>query len=377
MHDPRNDPERPLIEGEISDRQLRSWMAFQGERDLEQRVWYAKAGILPISGGGEVALRKTQAALEVTRGLDLAATRKVYSLGMPTYNPNFQVPEEDRGTFIRQYRSTLGTATAAFPQSGGATYEDLPWWCQLWLKGGVTGVLSAATVYTYTFVPSPSTDDLKSATFEWGDETQEWDLNFGMVDTFDITGALDSFWHFDAGVICSTMNPGTFTGALSDRTVEDINTYLTKMSIGAAGAVPSSYMTGRFIGFKLSGKNNLNRKWFADGTAPVIGGIGRGKREYSLEATFEGNAATVTERAVFAAGTNRVARITATGSIIAGSTGSVTRSADIIMPGKWSAFVVGNRETNTIFTGTMMAEYDTTLAYDVSVAIANGLVTLP
>jgi len=38
-------------------------------------------------------------------------------------------------------------------------------------------VLSAVTVYTYTHVPTPGTDDLKSATFEWGDDTQEFDMN--------------------------------------------------------------------------------------------------------------------------------------------------------------------------------------------------------
>jgi hypothetical protein len=377
MHDPRNDPQRPLIEGGISARQLRAWVAYQGLRDLEQRVWLARNGVLPFSGGGEVTLRKTQAALETTRGTDLAATRKVYTKGQMTKDLNFQVPEEDRGTFIKQYRSTLGVAIAAFPQTGGATYEDLPWWCQLWLKGGVTGVLSNVAVYTYTFVPTPGTDDIKSATFEWGDDTQAFQMNFGMVDTFDITGALDSFWHLDIGVIGANMDTTTFTGALSDRTTEDINTYLTKLALGAAGAVPSSYMTGRFISFKLSGKNNLNRKWFADGTSPAIGGMGRGKREFTLEVTMEGNAATITERGVWEAGTNRVARVTATGSNIPASSPTTAKSADIIVPGKWSAYVVGERETNTIFTGTLMSEYDGTLTYDISVAIANALATLP
>lgn len=377
MHDLIRNPERPLIEGGINAKQLRAWMAYQGMRDLEQRLWLARRGLMPITGGGEVTLRKTQAAIESTRGTDLAATRKVYSLGHMFKDPNFQVPEEDRGTFIKQYRSSLGTIACTFPQSGGVTYEDLPWWCQGWLKGGVTGVLSNTTVYTYTFVPSPSTDDIKSYTFEWGDDTQAFQMNYGMVDTFDITGSLDSFWHFDAGVIGADMTTTTFTGALSDRTCEDVNTYLTKMAIGNAAAVPSSYMTGRFIGFKLSGKNNLARKYFADGTSAAIGGMGRGKREFMLESTFEGNAATITERGLFESATSRVARITASGTNIAGASPTTAKSVDIVIPGKWSAYVVGERETNTIFTGTLMAEYDATLTYDISLAVANALVTLP
>lgn len=286
-------------------------------------------------------------------------------------------PAEDRGTFINNYRSSLGVVRASLPLTGGCSYEDLPWWFQLALKGGVTGVLSAVTAYTYTFVPTAGTDDLKTATFEWGDDTQAFDMNRGMVDTFEITAELNSFWSFSVGIIGTDMKTTTFTGALGDRTVEDVNTYLTKLAIGAAGAVPSSYMTGRFIKFKLSINNHLSRKFFADGVAPTIGGIGRGKREFNLELTFEGNAATITERGVWEAGTNRVARITATGSAIAGSTGPVNRTVDIVFPGKWSAYVVGERDTNTTFTATMRNEYDSALAYDLSAAVTNGLVTLP
>lgn len=326
---------------------------------------------------GEVALRKIQAALEVTRGTDLPATRKVYATGHMEKNIDLIAPAEDRGTFVSNYRSVLGVVTSAIPLEGGVSFEDLPWWLQMALKGGVTGVLSATSVYTYTFVPSTTTDDLKSATFEWGDDTQAFESNFTMVDTMEITGALNSFWTFSVGLIGTDMKTTTFTGALGDRTVEDVNTYLTKLAIGAAGAVPSSYMTGRFIGFKLSINNHLARKYFADGAAPTIGGMGRGKREFTLEITFEGNAATVTERGVWEAGTNRVARITASGSNIASSAPPTNRSVDIVFPGKWQAFAVGERDTNTIFTATMRNEYDTALAYDLSVAVANALVTLP
>lgn len=326
---------------------------------------------------GEVALRKLQAALEVTRGLDLPATRKVYATGHMEKNIDLIAPMEDRGTFISNYRSSLGVVTSSLPLDGGVSFEDLPWWLQMALKGGVAGVLRAVTAYDYTFVPTPGTDDLKSATFEWGDDTQAFQSNYCMVDTMEITGVLNSFWTFSVGIIGTDMATTTFTGALGDRTVEDVNMYLTKLAIGAAGSVPSSYMTGRFIGFKLSINNNLARKYFADGVAPTLGGIGRGKREFTLEITFEGNAATVTERGVWEAGTNRVARITATGSAIAGSTGPVLRTVDIVFPGKWSAFAVGERDTNTIFVATMRNEYDAALAYDLSVVATNALVTLP
>ena len=286
-------------------------------------------------------------------------------------------PDEDRGTFIKNYRSSLGKVESSFPLTGGCSYEDLAWWLQLALKGGVTGVLSNVAAYTYTFVPSPSTDDLKSATFEWGDETQAFQMNYGMVNSFEISGTTDSNWSFSAEIIGTDMAATTFTGSLADRSVEDISTYLTKLAIGATGAVPATYMTGRFIGFKLSIKNALSRKYFADGVAPTLGGMGRGKREIMLEVTMEGNGATVAERAVWEAGTKRVARITATGSAISGASPATNKTADIIVAGKWDAFSVGARDTNTIFVGQLVAEYDTVLGYELSAAVTNGLITLP
>jgi hypothetical protein len=326
---------------------------------------------------GEVALRRWQAAIEATRGVDLPATRRVYVTGHMEKDIALIAPAEDRGTWISNYRSTQGVITATLPVEGGASYEDLPWWFQFALKGGVTGAVRGVTAYDYIFVPTPATDDLKSGTFEFGDDTQAYHSNFCMVDTMEIVGALNSYWTMSIGLIGTDMVTDTFTAALPDRTVEDVNTYLTKLAIGAAGAVPSSYMTGRFIGFKLSINNHLSRKYFADGTAPTLGGMGRGKREFTLEITFEGNAATITERGVWEAGTSRVARITATGSAIAGSTGPVLRTVDIIFPGKWQAFVIGERETNTIFTATLRNEFDSALNYDLSATATNALATLP
>jgi hypothetical protein len=326
---------------------------------------------------GEVALRRWQAALESARGTDLPATRRVYASGHMMKAIDLIEPNEDRGTFINNYRSSQGVVKAEIPLTGGVSYEDIAWWFELALKGGVVGVVRGVTAYDYTFVPTPATDDLKSATFEFGDDTQAYHSNYCMVDTMEITGALNSFWSFKVGLIGTDMVTDTFTGALSDRTVEDVNTYLTKLAVGAAGAVPSSYMTGRFIGFTLSINNNLSRKYFADGVAPTLGGMGRGKREYNLETTFEGNAATITERGVWEAGTNRVARITATGSAIAGSTGPIYRTVDIVFPGKWQAFQISERDTNTTFVAKMRNEYDATLTYDLSAVVTNGLVTLP
>ncbi len=98
--------------------------------------------------------------------------------------------------------------------------------------------------------------------------------------------------------------------------------------------------------------------------------------EELTEMTFEGNAATITERGVWEAGTKRVARITAEGTVITGSTGSIKKTVDIVLPGVWDAYEIGDRDTNTVFVATLMSEYDVTLAHDFSATVTNGLSTL-
>lgn len=327
---------------------------------------------------GERILVKHQAAIESTRGTDLAATRKVYGKGIwdedvATIRPD----NEERGVFVRHYRSQPGLITAMLPFEGTVTFEDLPWWLQCALKGGVTGVLSATSVYTYTFVPTQATDDLKSLTFETGDDTQAWEAHFGMVDSFEITAVLGQPLKFSAKLLLDDWTTATFTGSISDRVTEDALAHLGKIAIGNAGAVPSSYITGRLVEMKFGIENALAPKFFQDGAGQKFTGMGRGSRLFYMEPVFEGNAATITERANYDSKTARVLRWTVTGSNIAASSPTTPKTIDIVLPGIWTSYKSAERDTNTTFAGRLEAQYDSTLGYDVSVAIANALVTLP
>lgn len=369
---------RPLIRETLDERQIRAWVAWQGLKDAELRAHLAQRRLFPVSGSGEMTLRKTQAGLEATKGTSVAATRKVYGRGTMTKKVDpIRPADEDRGTFTDNFRSQPGLIEAAFPFAGSVTYEDLPWWAQMWLKGGVTGVLRNVAAYDYTHTPSEAADDLKAATFEWGDETQAFEGAFGMVDTFEISAAVAEAWRFAAGIFIDDMAKTTFTGAIGDRTVEDVLMRTSKLALGAAGALPSSYMTGRFIGFRLASQNALERKYFADGgVSQKYTGMGRGKRHFELEVTFEGNSATIAERDVWEAGTARVARILAEGSEIATSSPATKRTVDLAIAGKWTAFPVGERGPNTVFTAMLEGEYDATLGYVLRLLTTNALSAL-
>lgn len=327
---------------------------------------------------GEVILRRTQAVLEAVRGTQLAATRRVYGKGLMTDKTNIIRPtNEQRGSLDMYFRSQAGQIQDTFPYDGTVTYEDLAWWFQMALKGAVTGALRNTAAYDYIFVPTQATDDLKSATIEWGDDTQAWKSGFAMVDTFDIVAVYGQGLTFKAGIMTDDWATATFTGALSDRTTEDALAQFSKLAIGAAGAVPSSYLTGRLIGWTFSVKNHLTPKYFMDGAGQKFTGMGRGAREYALQMTQEGNAATITERANFDSNTPRVVRITVTGTNIATSSPPTAKTIDLVLAGIWTAYDPGDNNTNTIFTGTLEGQYDTALAYVTSATVTNGLVTLP
>jgi len=327
---------------------------------------------------GEVVLIKHQAGLESTRGTQVAATRKVYGTGMWDETvPPIWTEDEDRQSFDAHFRSQPGLIQSGMQLDAAATYEDVPWWCQLALKGGVTGVLSNTSVYTYTFVPTQATDDLKTATIETGDDTQAWKAGFVMVDELELSAALGEAIKLRVKLIADDFATATFTGALSDRVLEDAVTHLSKVAIGNAGAVPSSYLTGRLIGWTFKVQNMLKPKFFADGGGAKYTGMGRARRKFTLDLAFEGNAATITERANYDSKTPRVVRVTAIGSNIAASSPTTPKSIDIVLAGIWTKYQVGKRDTNVIFNATLEGQYDSALAYALSLAVANALSALP
>ena len=325
---------------------------------------------------GEVILTKTQAALETVKGTPVAATRKVYGTCQLNRQQDLKLREE-HGQFS-QVVGTGGTYLGLIEATGSAeddslSYEDAPWWCQLGVKGGVAGVLQGTLGYLYTFVPSESTDDLKTGTFEGSDETQGWQMPYGMVDQLTLSGALGEAWKLRASLLGADLTPATLTPAIPNRTTEPIEMQATKLYIGAGGAVPVTQITGMFIDFELTINNNIRRKYFA-GEGSAMKSHGRLLREVTCQFTFEETADAISERANWVGKTERTIKVEATGTQI--EVGQ-NKKATLILPGLWETWQIGARESNRIFTMRMRAVYDLTLTYQFSLAFENALATLP
>ena len=125
---------------------------------------------------GEVALRRTQAGVEITRGTAVAATRKLYGVLEPSRDQGRRYAQEERGTLIDKFRANAKLVVAGFKFSGDVLFEDMPYYLDTSWAGGVRPVRlngasspTTATGYAWNYVGAVAADNLGTRTFEWGD----------------------------------------------------------------------------------------------------------------------------------------------------------------------------------------------------------------
>jgi hypothetical protein len=321
-----------------------------------------------------------QAGIETTRGTDAAATRKVYAVIDKNYNRPVTEFTDRSGTYAGRRRVAYGRPAISFAASDLATFEDLPWWFQLALKGGVAGSGDGGSpvAYTYAFVPSLTTDDLKSITLEFNEAGNPYQSTQVMVNTWTLRIDPDNEggWMFDAELLGRDWTTASYTGAIADRTTEVIRAPGTKMYLDMA-TLGSTQLTGKLISASITGNNNLHMKAFAeDDGAWAANKVGRGLRSFDAQFTleFDSDAQFAQYRATTP--TELFIRLEREGSQIHG--GTVTnKRARIDMNGYWSTIGWGDREGNIIATFGFQAFYNATSGYDLKAEVVNALSALP
>ena len=332
----------------------------------------------------EVILLRAQAALESTRGTDLAATRKVYAQITPSYSRALLDFQDTSGTFHARRRVGYGREKAGLTALDIATFEDLPWWLQMLVKGGVTGSGDAGTpiAYTYTFNPTITSDDLKSATFEIGDTGNPYELHQCMANSgtlrMDADNDSEPAWMLDVELMARDMVSGTFTNSLADRSTEVINARGTKLFIDdAGGTMGATQKTGSLISASITINNNIHFKSFAEDVTYVAANkVGRGAQTIDAQFTFEFDSDTEFAKYRASAGAQRMIRLEIEGSQIHGST-VVNKRLRIDLYGYWNSWSRGDREGNLTATFGFAGFYDVTASKTFQIEVVNALATLP
>lgn len=334
--------------------------------------------------GQEKQLEISQFGLETTHGTAVAATRKGYTLWSPfDYTKDLVFAEAQTGTLEPDIDATYRRPNpSSHPGVEALTFEDFAWWCQCWLKGGVSGSGDGGSpqAYTYTFDPSNTAEALKSFTLERGTTGLPYKFNQAMVNsaTVRINPDTDAYWMLDIEAMSRKPTQTAMTGSISDRTREYIKAPGTVLYIDdAGGTIGTTQVTGKFIGGSVTVLNNLDFKAFAeDEDDQAANKVGIGKRQVTAQLTFEHDSDT--EFANYRANVpvERLVRIQREGTQIHG--GTVTnKRARIDLYGFWSAMAMDYRNNNKIITLTLTGRRNVSASKTINVAVVNALSTLP
>lgn len=340
-------------------------------------------------GTNETILLQAQAGLEATRGTNVAATRKVYAQITPSYDRPLMDFMDTSGTFHGRRRAAYARAKVGFTALDIVTFEDLPWWLQMGLKGGVSGVTDGhATLpaYLYTFSPTITSDDLKSITLEFGETNNDYESGQVMVNSFTLRMDADNDsepgWMFDAELMGRDFEPTTFTGSLADRSTEVVTARGTQIFIDAAGGtIGTTQLSGALISASITVNNNLHFKSFAEDVTYVAANkVGRQAQTLDAQFTFEfDNDTEFANYRSTATPVQRLIRIKRIGSEIHSGAPEATgdKYMEIDLYGYWNSWSRGDREGNLTATFGFAGFYDITAAKTFSIAVNNALITLP
>lgn len=268
-----------------------------------------------------VATTYWQGGLETTPLTAVAATRKIYELGpVPEESRPKEHITQSRNTFIENFEVVETHALVDFSLEAPAlSYNDLAWWLELCLKGGISP--TGAGPYTRTYASTSTTDDLKAATFEVADEISAFQIPGSKVNTFEFKGkgGVDGAGLVSGkyDLIGQKLTPGhTMTAALSERDLR--GTYMPFVQTqfyldDAAGSIGGTEI-GTLMEFSIKGNNKISRLFFG-GDSGYAGGLRRNERylEFMVKLLFDATSyAEFTNK--FRANTGRYCQLKHTGA---------------------------------------------------------------
>lgn len=184
-----------------------------------------------------------RAGLESTRGTNVTPTRLVYAEEW-THDQRKTIirSSELRNSYSPVYSAAAGVEVNTVEASGRLSFDDAIWWANTHIKAVASGT-GAGADKTWTFLPTHTSDDLKTATLQLGysdtiGTAPGMELGYCLGDQLTLRFAKDD----DAAVRFTGrfMSPEAatqitaFTGALSDRTTITASNNGTQVFIDAA-----------------------------------------------------------------------------------------------------------------------------------------------
>lgn len=170
-------------------------------------------------------LLSARAGLETVRNTPVVPTRLLYfENGSHDQKVATLRPSEKRASFVESFRSYAGIERDGLSFSGDGTFDDLIWWANVTFKAVASGT-GAGADKTWLFVPTHTSDDVKSATVQFGYTDSigatrpAWEVPGCLGEEFKLTWKKGETLQYDATLMSAkgATQKSAFDGALSDR----------------------------------------------------------------------------------------------------------------------------------------------------------------
>jgi len=261
-----------------------------------------------------------------------------------------------------------------------ATFEQIPHIFEASIEREAATQDGAGTGYIYEYdPPTTAQPEVAAYTIEGGDDEQEEQFTYGVVESWSLSGRPGEALKIGAEWFGREVATGTKTASITLQTVEEILFQKGKLYIDStAAAHGATQVANAWLGFDLTYDSGLKPIYTGDGNKyfsfeKCVG------PEIELQITLEHVAAAVAEKAAWRAGTIRKIRMLFQGSALA-TTGTAYGEKSLIvdLTGKWTEFgPLDDDDGNDTVTGTFVARYDTVATHYATITVVNALSALP
>lgn len=317
-----------------------------------------------------------RAGLEATPGTGVAMTR-----GIPftdgTHNSEVETihPEELRNSYEVHYQADAGAETHSFDIGGPVGYNYLVWWLNVHMKAVASGSGGGADK-TWTFTPTLTSDDIKTAT-----------VQFGYSDSISATKPAYSLDWVKGTELTLTWEkaPGT-TGVtfqshlISPEAAAEISAFSgTGTFTTEAGGLVKANNTQTFIDTSTIGTTAdnyiLSASWTLTNEHVLLYTLNNLTSAQELlrpnpmlwTATFRRRYINDTEYNAYVAKTVRKVRVRSLGPVL----GASNYKVDLDLYGVWSGYTRTEVDGVGVEELTMVQKYDTTATTSVSLVVVN------
>ncbi len=294
-------------------------------------------------------------------------------------------PEESRGTLIAAYREKITRKGSTWSGTGPLDLNILPALLNLFVKNLITPTTPTSGILTrdWTFLPTLTTDDLRSCTAYWGDPGSAvyqtvYTMGSELVITSDVSGTdvamidASGFGRFPTDLVTAPAVPAHITTPL----IAPAN---MQAWVDAPSAIGTTALTAGLISVKHTIPTGVVPKYFATGTSSDLSFTRHGRQKRMMVTEVEVEQTDLTLWTLYEAGTPIKLRVIHNGPFIETVAGPLTYYSHLMVDTyglirNWSWGDMDGANRTASFT--VESAYDATLGADWQMQVRNARATL-